>query len=149
MVARRSSRRWLNQPSPRCAAVGADEAVQRRQLARRGDFEDGAVVVGSATEGCPVEVSMGGLHQPPTGKAPSVQLGLRTKAVKCGQLAHGGDFENRAGVVAPPLRLSRRSFRRTLNQRLVTGASTIRPVEIHQSSESGFCSRGNRRRDTE
>src|ERR1019366_4862614 len=99
----------LHQPGVRASAVRAaslsTKAVQRGQRAPWADFEDratgvaAAVVAGSAVVGCPIEVSVAGLHQP--GARPIAVAAV--EAVQRGQRAPWGDFEDRAtatGTVA-------------------------------------------------
>ena len=57
----------LDQARGGAVAVRAVEAVQRRQRAAWGDFEDRAIAVGPAIARCPVEVPVGGLDQPREG----------------------------------------------------------------------------------
>ena len=84
----------------RCSYVDA-KAVQRGQRAAGGDFEDRAIAVGPATGGCPVEVPVGGLHQP--GVRVDAVASRLAEAVQRGQRAAGGDFEDRAQLVDMPL----------------------------------------------
>src|ERR1022692_3634042 len=59
------------------------------------------MAVGPAIRLCPVEVPIGGLDEPNYGvfAVPAVWLGA--EAVKCGQRATRGDFEDRPALVCP------------------------------------------------
>ncbi len=75
--------------------------MERRQLAPGGDFEDratvsGTVEVGPAVIRCPVELPVGGLNQCCTRVFAVGAISLSAKAVKRGQLASRGDFEDSA-----------------------------------------------------
>src|SRR5579862_7695282 len=59
--------------------------------------EDRAIVTGSASVGCPVEVAVGGLKQP-TVRVTAVSAG---EAVQRGQCATRGDSEDRAIIACP------------------------------------------------
>ena len=106
-LSRRSSRRWL---------APARRKGTRRHLVRRKLYSVVSVPLGvilktvpqlplaPPTYGCPVEVPVGGLHQPGVRGRPSAQS--VAKAVQRGQRALGSDFEDRATahvtVVAGP-----------------------------------------------
>src|SRR5208337_3343877 len=77
------------------------KAVESGQLACWRNFIDRAHAVGTSNEGCSVEVSVGGLHQPRVGAGTVRAARLRAKAVKRGQLACWRDLEDRARAVGP------------------------------------------------
>src|SRR6202050_2069425 len=74
--------------SSRAAAVGTvglrAKAVQRRQLAQVGDFENRTFAIGPATECCPVQVPIRSLDQPRVRVGTVGAVGLGAKAVKRG-----------------------------------------------------------------
>src|ERR1700677_4093489 len=74
--------------SSRAAAVGTvglrAKAVQRRQLAPVGDFENRTGAIGPATKCCPVEVPIGSFNQPCVRVAAVGAVALGTKAIKRG-----------------------------------------------------------------
>ena len=109
LLSRRGSHGGLDQPRRRGGAVRAiafrAKAVQRRQLAAWGHFEDCAIVVGPAFVGCPVEVPIGGLDQPRCGAGAVRAIALRAKGVQSRQLAAWGHFEDCAVSLGPRPRL--------------------------------------------
>src|SRR5208283_2651458 len=68
----------------------------RETWAHGDQTEDGAITISPASVGCPVEVPVGGLHQPVGGGPVTV-----SEAVQRGQGAAGSDFEDRAIAAGP------------------------------------------------
>src|SRR5277367_6692043 len=85
--------------SIRAVALGT-ETVEQFELARRGDFEDGAgLLIRSRVSGRSIEIPVAGLHQ--THRVLTVGAGAtrRAKTIKCSQFAAEGHSEDRAGSV--------------------------------------------------
>ncbi len=72
--------------------------MQRSQRTLGGDFENRAVIVGSAKLRRAVKVPVGGLHKRGRRLVPVGAAALGAKRVKRGQLAGRGDLEDSAAV---------------------------------------------------
>src|SRR5215813_11608617 len=82
----------LRQPSPRTAAVrAANKAVQRGQLACRGDFEDRAITATAPSLGRPIEVPVDALHH--AGRLGAIRT---VKIMQRNRRAGRSDFKDRA-----------------------------------------------------
>ena len=82
------------------SAIGfAAEAIHRRQCSTRIDFENGAVILGSAIQRRPVKIPIGTLHKGAVGAHAIAAIGLITEAVQCGERAVRSNFEHRSLVV--------------------------------------------------
>jgi hypothetical protein len=75
-------------------SAGYIETVQACERAGWGDFEDRAPVVGPASRGCSVEVSIGTLYQPSVRRLAVIDV----EAVQAGKVATKRDFKDRAAA---------------------------------------------------
>jgi hypothetical protein len=75
--------------------------VQCGQLATWGDFEDRPIVVGPPILSCSIEIPIVPLHESRTGVAPVWAMALHAEAVKCGQLAAGGNLKDSSNAADP------------------------------------------------
>ena len=91
----------LEKPAIRLTTVGQCECVERGQRAGWRDFEDCAPARGPAELCCSVEVAVGGLNQSRDWIGTVSAVGFGAKAVKRGQIARRGDFEDRTSTSSP------------------------------------------------